>query len=384
MPIFDFAVGQTNPETFPTAALQQAAVAAIAGEAEALNRYPGGKGHAGLRRLMAERESEREGVDVNPENIALMNGSMQAVTLAGQALTNGPGDIVITEKYTYSGTIAAYRSLGLAMHGMPVDEEGMKVDFLATHLAALPQKPKFIYTLTSYQNPTGVTMSRARRLALIEVAREYDLPVVEDNCYGDVHFEGEVEPALYALDPDPRHIYIGSLSKIFAPGMRLGYLLAESPFFEQIVSRRHDAGSNYFAAAVLAEFYKNDLWGHCVAANQVLKQKRDRLLTALEQSLKDVCVWSEPTGGLFLWLRLPSDIDLVTLKATAAERGFYYADGQDFNVEGLPVHYLRLAFGHVPDEQIDLGIPVLAECIAQCRRSNAQPEYASLFDDPGL
>ncbi len=381
MPTYDFAVGQTNPQTFPTAALQAAAVSAIQTESEALNRYPGGKGHAGLRQLMARRESEREGVPVDPEKIALMNGSMQAVTLAGQALMTQSGDIVITEKYTYSGTIAAYKGIGLDMHGIPVDEEGMRVDLLEEHLAALPKKPKFIYTLTSYQNPTGVTMSRARRLALIELARAHDLPVVEDNCYGDVHFDGPVEPSLYAIDPDPRHIYIGSLSKIFAPGMRMGYLLAESPFFQQIVGRRFDAGSNYFAAAVLAEFYKDDLWGHCQRANVVLKQKRDRLLAALDAALSGVCVWSKPTGGLFLWLRLPVDIDLQTLKTAAAERGFYYADGQDFNVEGRPVHYLRLAFGHVPDEQIDLGIPILAECIARCRKSNASPDFETLFDD---
>jgi len=152
--MFDFAIGQTNPETFPVEAFKRAAADAIDTEFLAMNQYPGGKGHLGLRRLMARRESEREGVLVDPEKIALMNGSMQAVTLAGQALMDQPGDSVITEAYTYSGTIAAYRGIGLKMVGIPVDEQGMQVDVLAKKLDTMPVKPKFIYTLTSYQNPT--------------------------------------------------------------------------------------------------------------------------------------------------------------------------------------------------------------------------------------
>jgi 2-aminoadipate transaminase len=379
--MFDFAIGQTNPETFPVEAFKRAAINAIDAEFAAINQYPGGKGHLGLRTLMARRESEREGVLVDPEKIALMNGSMQAVTLAGQALMEQPGDSVITEAFTYSGTIAAYRGIGLKMEGIPVDDQGMRVDLLAEKLDAMPVKPKFIYTLTSYQNPTGTTMSLARRSALIELAEQHHLPIVEDNCYGDVHFEGEKQPSLYALKPDPRHIYIGSLSKIFAPGVRLGYLMADSPFFQRIVSRRFDAGSNYFAASVLAKFYEDDLWGHCERANAALRVKRDLLLEALESSLSDLCAWSHPVGGLFLWLRLPEDVDLGMLKRVTAEAGFFYAEGKDFNVSGEAVHYLRLAFGHVPDAQITQGIPVLAESIKRCRLSNAARDFDHLFDE---
>ena len=378
--MFDFAVGQTNPETFPVEAFKRAAADAIDAEFSEMNQYPGGKGHLGLRKLMARRESEREGVLVDPEKIALMNGSMQAVTLAGQALMDQPGDSVVTEAFTYSGTIAAYRGIGLKMEGIPVDEQGMRVDILAEKLDAMPIKPKFIYTLTSYQNPTGTTMPLERRLALIDLAEQHHLPIVEDNCYGDVHFEGEKEPSLYALNPDPRHIYIGSLSKIFAPGVRLGYLMAEPPYFQKIVSRRFDAGSNYFAASVLAKFYEDDLWGHCEHANAALKVKRDLLLDALESSLSDICAWSRPAGGLFLWLRLPEDVDLDRLKQVTAEAGFFYAEGKDFNVTGEPVHYLRLAFGHVPNALITQGIPVLAESIHRCRLSNAAREFEHLFD----
>ena len=177
----DFAIGQTIPETFPAEALKQAALRAI-------GRYPGAKGHLHPRELMARRETEREGVSVDPEHIALMNGSMQSVALAGQALMSAPGDLVITEDYSFSGTIASYKGTGLELVGIPVDADGMRVDLLEQRLNTLPVKPKFIYTLPSYQNPTGTRMSRQQRIELIGLAARHDLPIVEGNCYGDVHF----------------------------------------------------------------------------------------------------------------------------------------------------------------------------------------------------
>jgi len=383
MEVYDFAIGQTNPETFPVDAFRDAAIAAIEEEHDAFNRYPGGKGHAGLRQLMAERESQREGVPVDPEMIALMNGSMQAVTLAGQALMQAPGDIVITEEYTYSGTISAYKGIGLTMVGVAMDEQGMRMDALADTLQKLQrsdQKVRFIYTLTTYQNPTGTCMPLSRKKQLLEIADRYQLPIVEDNCYGDVHFDGAKVPSLYALDDSERQIYIGSLSKIFAPGVRLGYLLARNPHFNNIVSQRFDAGSNYFAAAVLAQFYKKGIWEHCDVANPVLRHKRNLVCELLNDTLADFCVWSVPVGGLFIWVRLPEDIDMDKLRQVAAANNFYFAAGKDFHVDSKQVPYLRLAFGHVPDDLIKKGIPVLARSIAAARTSNSARDFETLFD----
>jgi len=383
MEVYDFAIGQTNPETFPVDAFRDAAIAAIEEEHDAFNRYPGGKGHAGLRQLMAERESQREGVPVDPEMIALMNGSMQAVTLAGQALMQAPGDIVITEEYTYSGTISAYKGIGLTMVGVAMDEQGMRMDALADTLQKLQrsdQKVRFIYTLTTYQNPTGTCMPLSRKKQLLEIADRYQLPIVEDNCYGDVHFDGAKVPSLYALDDSERQIYIGSLSKIFAPGVRLGYLLARKPHFNNIVGQRFDAGSNYFAAAVLAQFYKKGIWEHCDVANPVLRHKRNLVCELLNDTLADFCVWSIPVGGLFIWVRLPEDIDMDKLRQVAAANNFYFAAGKDFHVDSKQVPYLRLAFGHVPDDLIKKGIPVLARSIAAARTSNSARDFETLFD----
>ena len=379
--IFNFAVGRTNPETFPIERMQRAATAAIAREFAELTDYPGKLGHPGLRAAMARRESEREGVPVDPDHLTLTNGSMQAVTLAAEALTR-PGDTVLCEEFTYVGTIGAYRSLGIDMAGLPVDEAGMRVDLLEAKLDELGEarRPKFIYVLTTYQNPTGATMPVDRRRRLIEIAERHGIPVVEDNCYGDVHFDGEKPPALFALSDYEGIVYLCSLSKILAPGVRLGYLFAKGPLFETILARRHDAGANTFAAAVVAELYRDGVWGLTEELNAHLKVKKNLVVEGLGNELADVCAWSDPAGGLFVWVRFPDDVDQDKLARVAAERGLHFAPGANFHIHGARVPYLRLAFGHVPDADIREGIPILARCIREARTSNAAPGFLSLFD----
>ena len=378
---FDFAVGRTNPETVPVARLQRAARDAIANEYAELTEYHGKLGHPGLRAAMARRESEREGVDVDPDRLSLMNGSMQAVTLVAEALTQ-PGDAVICEEFTYSGTIAAYRTLGIDMVGLPVDADGMRVEVLEAKLDELGEarKPKFIYALTTYQNPTGINMSVDRRRLLVDIARRHDIPVVEDNCYGDVHFDGDKPPALYALSDWDRIIYMCSLSKILGPGLRLGYLYAKGPLFDTILARRHDAGGNYLAAAVVAELYKDGVWEITEELNESLKVKKNLVVEGLADAGSDVCVTSNPPGGLFVWVRFPDDVDQHKLLRLAAERNFRYAPGANFHIHGQNVPYLRLAFGHVPDDVIREGMPVLAQCLREARTSNEPKSFTSLFD----
>ncbi|MCZ6666060.1 MAG: PLP-dependent aminotransferase family protein [Gammaproteobacteria bacterium] len=379
--IYDFAVGRTNPATFPIERVQEAAVNAIAHEYAPITAYPGELGHAGLRAAMARRESEREGVDVDPDSLSLMNGSMQAVTLSAEALTR-PGDTVILEEFTYSGTIRAYRTLEIDMIGIPVDHDGMRVDMLQARIDALGEarKPKFIYALTTYQNPTGTVMSEARRHQLVEIAQHNDIPIIEDNCYGDVHYDGAKPKALYAMSDYEDIIYICSLSKILAPGMRLGYLMAKPKMLRKILDRRNDAGSNYFTAAVVAELYKDGIWDLTESLNVPLKDKKNLVVEGLGNELEDLCAWSNPVGGLFIWLRFPNDVDREKMAALAAERGVRYAAGSNFHIRGDDVPYLRLAFGHVPDDAIREGIPLLAQCIREARTSNEPPDFEGLFD----
>jgi 2-aminoadipate transaminase len=379
---YDFGSGRADPDTFPTEALKAAAARAIDDNARALSDYPGALGHPGLRRAMARRESEREGVAVDPDHLVLTNGSMQAVTLTAQTLQQAPGDTVIVEEFSYPGTLAAYRNLGLNMEGIPLSAEGMQLDALASRLevlAAERRHAKFIYAISTYQNPTGFVMPKANRLALIEVAARFGVPVVEDNCYADVHYDGPVEPALYALDDSPNQIYLCSLSKILGPGLRLGYVLARPPLLEKLMARRNDAGSNTLAAAIAAEFYADGIWPHARRVNEALRLKRDRLLARLEEHLDDACVWSRPPGGLFVWLRLPDDVNRRELWEACQAEQVSYLPGSVFHHAGQDVPYLRLAFGHLNAAQIDAGIAALARCIHRTRKSNESRSFDSLF-----
>ena len=365
---YDFSSGNTNPETYPGEELAAAAARVIPGLAASLNTYPGKLGHEGLRRLLADRESAREGVEVDPDHIVLTNGSMQGVTLVAETFCEGSDDRVLLEELTYNGTIEAYRSLGIEMVGVPVDGNGMRTDRLADLLDEMVREgrpPRFIYTLATYQNPTGAMMPRARRAELLACAKRHGCLVVEDNCYGDVHYDGEKPPALYALDDYPDQVYICSLSKIFAPGVRLGYVVARPPHLDRILARRHDAGPNTLSAAITAEYLAQDLWGHVERANAALKMKRDTMLAALEAHLGNWCSWSRPVGGLFIWVRLPDGIDTDALAAAAADRGVAFKPGSEYHVAGSEVPYIRLAFGYPDVGSIETGVARLGESIRE-------------------
>ena len=373
-PPYDFATGNTNPETFPAEDFAASAAAVIPALTVELNRYPGKLGHERMRRLMAEREYDREGVRLEPEHIVLTNGSMQAITLVAETLCAGIGaggdKCVVMEAYNYVGTIRAFDAMGIEMVGVAQDAQGMRTDDLADvmeRLAAQGRRPRFIYTLATYQNPTGAMMPRARRQELVEIAARHDCVVVEDNCYGDVHFEGAKPPALYALDRGPRQIYICSLSKIFAPGVRLGYLTAAPEMLERILAFRNDAGPNTLAAALTAAYLDGRLWEHVETANAALKTKRDAMLGALESELGNLCSWSHPVGGLFIWLRLPDDVSVPALQAAAEARGVTFADGANFHIHGHAGPYIRLAFGFPPVAAIRDGIAELGAAIREVR-----------------
>ena len=380
--LYDFGSGRSDPETFPTEALKAAALRVLDNEGLELTKYPGNLGHEGLRRAMARRESEREGVTVDPAHLVLCNGSMQAVTLTAEALQERHGDTVLVEEFCYPGTLSAYRGLKYELVGIRLDEGGMQMDHLESELLRLQREkrlPRFIYAISTYQNPTGFVMPKARRLEMIALARRFGVPIIEDNCYGDVHYEGPIEPALYALDDDPNHLYLCSLSKILAPGMRLGYILARPPMLDRVLSRRFDAGSNTFAAAVVAEFYRDGIAAHAAIANPVLKGKRDLTVQLLEKHLSDLCVWSNPVGGLFIWVRIPDDVDREILWKSAQSAGVNYIPGSSFHYLGENTPYLRLAFGHLSLEQISAGIPLLARCLKESYSSNERRQFETLF-----
>ena len=363
-------VGMTAPEAFPAAEMAEAAGRAILDIGKDFAFYPGDLGHAGLREVLARREADREGVEFDPDEIALTNGSMQAVTLVGRVLMEEPGDIVITEETTYSGTLGAYRGLGFRLVGVPVDEQGMDVGELRRTLASLAadgHKPRFIYTLPTYHNPTGAVMPRERRLEMIEAAREFDVLLVEDNCYADVHYDDAPRPpqSLYTLANGDGVVYIGSLSKILGAGVRIGYLLARQPLQQRFLDQRFDAGQSTLSSSIVAELLRGRLPAQIERNNAALLPKRDALLAALAEQLGGVCTWRKPSGAMFLWVGLPDEVDREKLFATSEQRGLAYGYGAAYHAGGEDVPFLRLAYACPSVDGIREGVELLAECLRE-------------------
>ncbi len=380
-------VGMTAPEAFPAAEMAEAAGRAILDVGKDFAFYPGDLGHPGLREVLARREADREGVDVDPDEVALTNGSMQAVTLAGRVLMERPGDVVITEETTYSGTLGAYRGLGYHLIGVPVDEEGMDIGELRRtlrSLAAAGRKPRFIYTLPTYHNPTGAVMPLARRLEMIETARDFDVLLVEDNCYADVHHDDAPRPpqSLYSLAGGQGVVYIGSLSKILGAGVRIGYFLARQPLQQRLLDQRFDAGQSTLSSSIVAELLRGRLQDQVERNNAALKPKREALLAALAEHFGDgeldapgnggsrpasgaVCTWRRPAGAMFLWLGLPPEIDRAALHALAERRGLDYGYGASYHAGGEDVPFLRLAYACPSVPRIRDGIARLAGCLRE-------------------
>ncbi len=363
-------VGMTAPEAFPAAEMAEAAGRAILDIGKDFAFYPGDLGHPRLREVLARREADREGVDFDPDEIALTNGSMQAVTLVGRALMERPGDTVVTEETTYSGTLGAYRGLGYRLLGVPVDERGMDIGELRRtleRLAAAGRKPRFIYTLPTYHNPTGAVMPRERRLRMIEVAREFDVLLVEDNCYADVHYDDAPRPpqSLYALARGEGVVYIGSLSKILGAGVRIGYFVARQPLLQRFLDRRFDAGQSTLSSSIVAELLRGRLPAQIERNNAALLPKRDALLAALERELGGVCTWRKPAGAMFLWVGLPHDVDREALFALAERRSLEYGYGAAYHASGEDVPFLRLAYACPSAARIREGVERLAGCLRE-------------------
>ncbi len=367
MESYPFGSGRPDPASFPNRALGEAAMRILPEMGNQLALYPGSLGYQPLRQLMVDRLRKREGVAPSVDEIALTNGSMQGVTLMAQMFIEKPGDGVIMEEFSYSGTIGAYKKEGAELVGIPVDEYGMRMDALADVLKARADKgnlPKFIYVLATFQNPTGAVMPLERRKELLQLAAQYELPVVEDHCYADTVYEDDYYvPSFYTLPSEVPVVHIESFSKILGPGVRLGCFFTKQPLLGQILSIRRDGGTSTLAAAVVYEYFRENLWTHVDQINQIVKGTRDLMFEQLAKYPNAFEWFSRPKGGLFIWVKLPETTDTVKCEQLAEAMGVDYATGKAFHVHNEDVKYLRLAFGYASLKEIQEGIPKLAECV---------------------
>jgi 2-aminoadipate transaminase len=364
---FAFIGGRPDPRAVPTEGLVAAAQRIMPHMQDQLILYPRERGYFPLREIAARRFADRESVSLPVDNIAITCGSMQSLALIGRLFVR-PGTPVITEGLTYMGTLRILRGMGAEVVGVPLDErDGMDMDALEATLKGLAdqgQNPAFIYTIATNQNPTGAILSEPRRRRLVELAHEYQVPIVEDDCYGDLIVDDvQVPPALWTMDDADSVIYVSSFSKFMGPGMRLGYLCAPDRYFEDLVANRYDGGTSALASCLVAEYLKDNLWSHIGRVNAMLREKRDVILAALEHHMADIATWTQPRGGLFIYIKLPENTDMAELRALATPQELDYSEGQMFDTQNRVLKSIRLSYTHVPASDLFEAIRRLAECV---------------------
>jgi len=314
---------------------------------------------------------EAENTLADPERIMVTTGGQQAIDLACRILVD-PGDAVICEAPTYPGAIPSLCSFEADVRQVPMDDDGLRIDLLEEVLAKLDQekrKPKFIYTIPNFHNPAGVSMSRERRVQLVQIARDRGLIILEDNPYGQLRFEGEQLPTLYSLDEDENVIYISTFSKIISPGIRLGWMVAPTPLLQKfnLGKQAADLCPSTFAQKVVNEYFKEARWQDYVErTTEIYRVRRDAMLAALEEYFPEEATWTHPHGGFFIWATLPEYLDTADLLALAIEQQkVAFVPGAGGWVDGSGKHHMRLAYSLVPEDKIDEGIKRLAKVIKE-------------------
>jgi 2-aminoadipate transaminase len=365
-PEFNFVGGHNDADSLPVDGLRAAADAVIRREGHTLARYGLDSGPMGYRRLrdfIAAALARRAGMTVDPDDILVTSGSLQALDLVN-AVFLAPGDTVVVEAACYGGTLSRFQRLGVRAVGVPVDGDGMRTDALAATLDTLAgqgARPKFIYTIPTVQNPTGTVMTRDRRLELLRVAATHDLPVFEDDCYADLLWDGDRPPALHALDGDGRVIYCGSFSKTIAPALRVGYLTAPWAVMGRALALKTDAGSGALEQMVLAEYAPAHFDAHVDALKAALKAKADALVAALEEQFGASAEFLRPRGGIFLWVTLPEAVDTTRLAAVALAEGVAVNPGAEWVADPAQGrNKLRICFASPSAETLRAGIARLA------------------------
>jgi len=372
---YDFAVAYPAPETLPLDGLIQSLQTAVDADSTKvlaeLAYYPHQLGALELREYTAEKLRTDRGFSVTPDEIALTNGSGEALGLVIQALTN-PGDVVLAEEFVYMGTTAQLRRFGADIRGVAIDEGGIipeALDKQVTALIAAGDKPKYLYTIPEHQNPTGSSLSAERRKAILEIAHRHGMPILEDDCYVDLRYKGEVQPAFRALDDSGIVVYVASYSKLLAPGLRLGYFTASPELMRRALSFKLGSGPNQFAAVAIEGYLRNNLDAHRDNFNPMLQAKCNAMTAALEKHFGDSgATWSTPEGGCYVWLTMPESSDIASIRDEVFEQGVGYVAGSNFEADAsgrVGKNMARLCFAFESLEKNSEGIALLAQLFKQ-------------------
>ncbi len=385
--MISFAGGLPNPEAFPVDSLRSVITHVMEHHPRAALQYGVTEGHPKLRDAIARGMAMNYGVPQASHNILITNGSQQALNLLSQIFLN-PGDLVLTENPSYLGALLTFRSFLAQVEGVAMDENGMRMDLLQGKLERLRsggQLPKFLYLIPAFQNPTGVTLSLERRRRLYALLCEYDLILIEDDPYGLLHFESESVPLVKSLDTEDRVIYLGSFSKILAPGFRIGWMAAPDEIVNRVslAKQAQDLCTNTFAQYCVYEAIHHDvLFPHVSHIVDLYRRKRDCMLDALKKYFPPQATWTQPQGGMFIWVTLPDNLNALDMLPRALEHNVAYVTGSSFHPDNGGHNTLRLNYSYALDEQIDEGIQRLGEVIKeqlQMQKSEPGEGAAEIF-----
>jgi 2-aminoadipate transaminase len=363
---YDFAVAYPDPASLPLDELVESVKQALVEEGGELAIYAHPQGYPALREYVVKKLARDRNIHVSADDIILGDGSSQPIHMIIEVLVD-PGDVLLTEDFVYAGTLSQMRRFRADIRGVACDNEGMLPDALENAIQKAVgegKRPKFIYTIPTFQNPQGWTMSLARRKAMVELSQEYDVPILEDDCYVDLRYEGRDVTSLYSLDDTGRVMYVASFSKIIAPGMRLGYMTAPRELLERALAIKSGGSVNTFASFAVHRFSTGHLHSHIEEINDIQRLKRDAMLGGLAENFSGSgATWSRPEGGLFIWLQMPEGTDVAKIRDKVLESADVgYLAGNLFAPDQVSgKNCLRLCFGYNQPSEIREGIARLAE-----------------------
>ncbi|HEM61104.1 MAG TPA: PLP-dependent aminotransferase family protein [Chloroflexi bacterium] len=373
--VISFAGGMPAPELFPIQRIEEACVKVLREQGAKALQYNITEGYIPLREFIVEKMG-RYGIVANVDNVLITTGSQQALDLVAKVLLD-PGDVIIVEAPTFVGALQSFRAYQASYASVPLDDDGMMVDLLAQKI--VETHPKFMYVLPNFHNPGGVTLSEERREQVVSLAHQYGVPILEDDPYGELRFEGEYLEPLVVISArqnggDPAGyfkgdvVYMSTFSKTVAPGLRLGWVVAPAEVVEKLVQAKQgaDLHTSSLDQMMVYEVVRDGfLEEHVKEIREMYRLRRDAMLAAMDQHFPKGTGWTRPQGGLFLWVTLPEGVDCLELIEAAVEQRVAFVPGTAFYADGRGRDSLRLTFATCPTDMIDEGIKRLGKAIAK-------------------
>jgi len=361
--VISFAGGLPNADLFPIKAIENACVKVLQNNGKQALQYANTEGDSDLREWIAARYQKIQGLTVSPENILITNGSQQALDLLGKVLLN-TGDPIAIENPGYLGAIQAFSLYRPKMHTVSIDENGMNIDQLASVLTK--KKPKLIYTVPNFQNPTGMSYSQQNREAVANIVAKSEALLVQDDPYGELRFSGEPKANFMSLLPE-QTILLGSFSKVITPSFRLGWIVAPSNMMKSLVIAKQaaDLHTNYFSQQVIKQYlHDNSVDEHIKTITQFYGKQKQAMREAIQEYFPADVQIAKSEGGMFLWATLPEHISAMALFDSAIKEKVAFVPGKPFYVgDNMPENTLRLSYVTMSEEKIKEGIAILGDCI---------------------